>query len=66
MPAERALVARVLSPQVATERAEVVEDLKLAIDFAEELGCNRISTCPLNEGHDYSFEMDYERGLTFF
>ena len=54
------------SSQVAAERAEVVEDLKRAIDFAEKLGCNRISTCPLNEGHDYPFEMDYERGLSFF
>jgi xylose isomerase len=41
------------------ERAEVVEDFKRAIDLTLELGCNRITTCPLNDGHDYVFEMNY-------
>ena len=41
------------------ERAEVVDDFKRAIDLAVELGTPRISTCPLNEGHDYVFEMNY-------
>jgi xylose isomerase len=44
---------------IATERREVVDDLKKAMDAAAELGCNRITTCPLNEGSDYIFEMDY-------
>jgi len=54
------------SSQSAVERREVVEDLKKAIDLAEDLGCNRITTCPLNEGHDYPFEMDYSKALDFF
>jgi len=54
------------SSQSATERREVVEDLKRAISLAEELGCNRVTTCPLNEGHDYPFEMDYGKALDFF
>jgi len=54
------------SSQLATERQEVVEDLKKAIDIAAELGCNRITTCPLNEGHDYIFELDYGKALDFF
>jgi xylose isomerase len=54
------------SSQIATERREVVEDLKKAIRFAEELGCNRVTTCPLNEGHDYPFEMDYNKAFDFF
>lgn len=51
--------------QLATERHEVVEDLKKAMDFAEQLGCNRITTCTLNEGHDYIFEMDYVKAYDF-
>ena len=47
------------SSALESERKEVVEDLKIAMDYAEKLGCNRISTCLLNEGHDYVFEMDY-------
>ncbi|MBW1697015.1 MAG: sugar phosphate isomerase/epimerase [Deltaproteobacteria bacterium] len=42
-----------------SERKEVVEDFKRAIDAAREIGVNRISTCPLNDGHDYVFEMNY-------
>ena len=42
----------------AEERQEVVDDLKRAMDFAAELGCNRITTCPLNEGADTPFEAD--------
>lgn len=43
------------------ERQEVVDDLKRAIDFAAELGCYRVTTCPLNEGADVPFEVDYEK-----
>jgi xylose isomerase len=54
------------SSQLATERREVLEDIKKAISLAEELGCNRVTTCPLNEGHDYPFEMDYSKAFEFF
>ena len=53
------------SSQIQSERQEVVDDLKKAMDMAVELGCNRISTCPLNEGHDYPFEMDYGKAYDF-
>ncbi|MFO7698150.1 MAG: sugar phosphate isomerase/epimerase [Anaerolineae bacterium] len=42
-----------------TERQAVVDDCKRAIDLAADLGCLRITTCPLNDGHDYPFEADY-------
>ncbi len=45
--------------EVASERSEVVDDFKKALDIAADLGVPRISTCPLNDGHDYVFEMDY-------
>ncbi len=41
------------------ERAEVVDDFKRALDIAADIGSTRISTCPLNDGHDYIFEMNY-------
>jgi xylose isomerase len=41
------------------ERREVVDDLWRAMDFAAELGCNRITTCPLNDGTDTPFEADF-------
>ncbi|MDH7568415.1 MAG: sugar phosphate isomerase/epimerase [Armatimonadota bacterium] len=42
-----------------TERAEFVDEVKRAMDAAASLGCTRITTCPLNDGSDYLFEMDY-------
>lgn len=53
------------SSQIAEERSEVVADLKKAMEIAEALGCNRITTCPLNDGHDYLFEMDYNAAYDF-
>ena len=43
----------------AQERAEVIADFARAIDLAADLGSPRISTCPLNDGHDYVFELNY-------
>jgi len=43
----------------ANERREVVDDFARAMDFAVDLGCNRVTTCPLNDGHDYVLEADY-------
>ena len=44
----------------STERHEVVDDFRVAIDQARALGVDRITTCPLNDGHDYPFEADYD------
>jgi xylose isomerase len=43
----------------AAERTEVADDFKRAIDIAVEIEVPRITTCPLNDGHDYVFEMNY-------
>jgi xylose isomerase len=43
----------------SAERAEVVDEFKKAVDIALDFGTDRITTCPLNDGHDYVFEMDY-------
>ena len=54
------------SSHLANERRDVVDDLKKAMDAAVDTGCNRITTCPLNEGHDYVFEMDYFQAYDCF
>ncbi len=41
------------------ERQEAIDDMRQAMDLAAELGANRVTTCTLNEGHDYVFEVDY-------
>lgn len=43
----------------AVERQEVVDEFKRAMDVAAEMGVPRLTTCPLNDGHDYVFEMNY-------
>jgi xylose isomerase len=43
----------------AAERGEFVDEVKRAMDAAGELNCPRITTCPLNDGTDHLFEMDY-------
>lgn len=40
-------------------RAEAVQYIKTGMDWAAELGTNLVTVCPLSDGHDYSFEIDY-------
>ena len=40
-------------------RAEAVQYLKVGMDWAADLGVNLITVCPLSDGHDYPFEIDY-------
>jgi xylose isomerase len=47
------------SSALESDRKEVIADFQKAMDIAAEMGVNRITTCPLNEGNDYVFEMDY-------
>lgn len=42
-----------------SERRDIVDEFKTAIDAAREVGATRITTCPLNDGQDYVFEMNY-------
>ena len=42
-----------------SERQDFIDEVRKTMDVAGELGCNRITTCPLNDGSDYLFEMDY-------
>lgn len=44
-------------------RKEAVQYLKNAMDYAEDLGCDLVTTAFLNDGADYSFELDYDRAF---
>jgi xylose isomerase len=46
-------------------RAEAVADLKLAMDLAVELDSAMVTCCPLIDGHNYSFQVDYDRQWTW-
>jgi xylose isomerase len=45
-----------IAPEV---RAEAVRYLKAGMDIAASLGCFMVTICPLADGHDYPFEVDY-------
>jgi xylose isomerase len=49
----------------AGERRELVDDFKRAMDVTAELGCDRITTCPLNDGADTLFEVDYIKAYDY-
>ena len=40
-------------------RRDAVRDLKSAMDLAAELGSGMVSCCPLIDGHNYNFQVDY-------
>jgi xylose isomerase len=40
-------------------RAEATADLKTAMDLAVELEAHMVTCCPLIDGHNYSFQVDY-------
>ncbi|MBM7570158.1 sugar phosphate isomerase/epimerase family protein [Aquibacillus albus] len=42
-------------------RAEAVQYLKDAMDLAAELGTDMVTTCPLMDGHDYNFHVDFSK-----
>lgn len=40
-------------------RADAVADMKTALDLAAEFGAEMITCCPLIDGHNYNFQVDY-------
>jgi len=40
-------------------RAEAVQYVKSGMDWAADLGVNLVTVCPLADGHDYPFEINY-------
>lgn len=46
------------SPDPAV-RAQAVEYLKAGMDLAPEMGTDIVTCCPLGDGHEYAFQIDY-------
>lgn len=40
-------------------RADAIRDMKVCMDLSVELGANLVTCCPLIDGHNYSFQVDY-------
>lgn len=49
------------SSTIAAEREAAVDDFRRCIDVARAIGAPRITNCPLNDGIDYPFELDFAR-----
>jgi xylose isomerase len=49
----------VFSNRNAASRGRALAMLREAMDISAELGANLVSTCPLFDGYDYPFQMDY-------
>lgn len=47
------------------ERQAVVDDCRRLLDFAAEFDVPRVTNCPLNDGVDYVFEIDYARAYDY-
>ena len=45
----------------AADRQAVIDDCRRLMDIASEMGVDRVTNCPLNDGADMVFEMDYQR-----
>jgi len=40
-------------------REQAVQELKITLDLAADLGTDIVTCCPLIDGHNYNFEVDY-------
>jgi xylose isomerase len=51
--------------EIAADRQAVVDDCRRLMDIAGEIGVPRVTNCPLNDGADFVFEMDYARAYDY-
>ena len=47
-------------------RAAAVQWIKEAMDVAPQMGCDIVTCCPLGDGHEYSFQVDYQQAWGHF
>jgi xylose isomerase len=55
-----------LTSSDSATRQEAVQWLRCGMDIAAELEANLVTCCPLADGHDYPFEIDYARAWQDF
>ncbi|MBN2551964.1 MAG: sugar phosphate isomerase/epimerase [Spirochaetales bacterium] len=53
------------SSELPEERREVTDDLKRAMDRSQEIGCRLVTSCPLNDGSDAPFDIDYTKAFDY-
>jgi xylose isomerase len=53
------------SPDKAV-RDKAIEYLKTGMDLAPELGTDIVTCCPLGDGHEYAFQIDYTQAWGWF
>jgi len=47
-------------------RKKAVGFIKTAKDFAEAIGANKVTCCPLSDGYEFAFQADYKRNIPLF
>ncbi len=57
---------RSLSAESGETRRKAVEYISRGAELSRELGAHLVTVCPLQDGYDYHFEMDYARGWKYF
>ncbi len=55
-----------LTSMDARIRADAVADMHTAMDIAAEMGAHLVTCCPLIDGHDYAFQIDYRERWQWF
>lgn len=55
-----------LSARSAEARNKAISLLREGMDMAADLGVNLVSTCPLADGYDYPFQIDYTTAWRYF
>ncbi len=49
-----------LTSENPSVRAKAVQFIKDAKDFAQEVGADKVTCCPLGDGYEFAFQADYE------
>lgn len=63
--AEPEFVNGAVSSYLKEVREKAVDFLKMGMEAAAELNADRVTCCPLNDGYDYPFQVDYRRAWEY-
>jgi len=57
---------RALTAESENTREKAINYVQKGAELSQELGANLVSVCPLQDGYDYHFEMDYKKAWNYF
>lgn len=57
---------RALSAESGATRKKAIAYLARGAEISHELGVNLVTVCPLQDGYDYHFEIDYSKSWKYF